>query len=128
MPIDRSNYEIWIIDWLDGNLNSYQIEQVKVFLDHNPDLKEEVNELIGEEIIPPAISFPNKESLKKSPEEMTPSQFEYLCAAYLENDLSVSQQAELREIINIYPEKKKTFDLIQKTILSPGGTTFTGIG
>ena len=45
MQIDRSNYEIWFTDWLDGNLNSLQVEQLKLFLDKNPDLREELNDL-----------------------------------------------------------------------------------
>ena len=45
MQIDRSNYEIWFIDWLDGNLNSLQVEQLKLFLDQNPDLREELDDL-----------------------------------------------------------------------------------
>ena len=42
MRIDRSNYEIWFIDWLDGNLNSNQVEKLKLFLNENPDLEEEL--------------------------------------------------------------------------------------
>lgn len=45
MQIDRSNYEIWLIDWLDENLNEIQIEQLQLFLRDNPDLKEEIEEL-----------------------------------------------------------------------------------
>ena len=45
MQIDRSNYEIWLIDWLDGNLNDIQAEELQLFLAENPDLKEEFDEL-----------------------------------------------------------------------------------
>ena len=41
MKIDRSNYEIWLIDWLDGNLSDLQAEKLLLFLDENPDLKED---------------------------------------------------------------------------------------
>ncbi len=120
MQIDRSNYEIWIIDWLDGNLNSFQIEQLELFLANNPDLGEEVKDLATVSLSSSVISYPDKEQLKKSPTDISPSQFEYLCAAYLENDLTVSQEAELREIINTCPDKKKIFDQIHKTKLVPG--------
>ena len=108
MQIDRSNYEIWFIDWLDGNLNSLQVEQLKLFLDQNQDLREEFNDLTTVNLVSSAISFRHKEHLKKSPSDISPSQFEYLCAAYLENDLTESQKAELQEIINTYPDKKKS--------------------
>jgi hypothetical protein len=118
MRIDRSNYEIWFIDWVDGNLNRLQAEQLKLFLDQNPDLREEINDLAP--VNPPSsgISFRHKEQLKKSPSDISLSQFEYLCAAYLENDLTNSQQAELLEIVDRYPDKKKTFDLMHRTILA----------
>jgi hypothetical protein len=119
MQIDRSNYEIWFIDWLDGNLNSFQVEQLMLFLDQNHDLREEFNDLAPLNLESSVISFRYKEQLKKSPSDISQSQFEYLCAAYLENDLTNSQQAELKEFVNTYPDKKKTFDLIQKTILAP---------
>jgi hypothetical protein len=118
MHIDRSNYEIWLIDWLDGNLNRLQVEQLKLFLDQNPDLREEINDLAQVRLTSSGISFRYKEQLKKSPSDISRSQFEYLCAAFIENDLTKIQQEELLEIVSKYPEKKKTFDLIQKTILS----------
>jgi hypothetical protein len=45
MEINRSNYEIWLIDWLDRNLSDLQVEQLQLFLIENPDLKEELGEL-----------------------------------------------------------------------------------
>ena len=119
MQIDRSNYEIWFIDWLDDNLNSLQVEQLNLFLHENPDLREELNDLTPVNLASSVISFRNKEHLKKATSDISPSQFEYLCVAYLENDLSDDQQTELKEIVDSYPDRKKTFDLIQKTILSP---------
>ena len=119
MQIDRSNYEIWIIDWLDGNLNDRQVKQLKLFLDQNNDLRVEFDELTPVKLLSPASSFRYKERLKKSPSDISKSQFEFLCAAFLENDLSISQQTELEEIVNTYPDRKKTFDQIQRTILAP---------
>jgi hypothetical protein len=119
MHIDRSNYEIWFIDWLDGNLNSLQVKQLELFLEQNPDLREEFSDFSPVKLAASAISFRDKEQLKKSPSDITPAQFGYLCAAYLENDLTVSQRAELSEIIDKYPERQKTFDLMHKTRLTP---------
>jgi hypothetical protein len=119
MQIDRSNYEIWFIDWLDGNLNSLHVEQLKLFLEQNPDLREELDDLTSLNLVSPTASFLHKEHLKKSPSDITEDQFEYLCAAYLENDLAVSQKKELEDIINADPDRKKTFDLTQKTIIAP---------
>ena len=100
-------------------LNSLQIDQLKLFLSENPDLRDEFYDFNSMNLLPSGISFSNKEHLKKSPSDISQSQFEYLCAAYLENDLSGSQQTELKEIIDMDPDKKKIFDLIQKTGLFP---------
>lgn len=119
MLIDRSNYEIWLIDWLDGNLSNLQVEELELFLKRNPDIREEIEEISLVSLKPLTNRFPNKDSLKKSSANLLASQFEYLCIAYLENDLVANQHAELQEIIAMDPNKKREFELIQKTKLSP---------
>ena len=124
MKIDRSNYEIWLIDWLDGNLSDLQVEQLNIFLNENPELKAEYDELTSFNLKPSGRSYPHKNQLKKSTADLSVSQFEYLCVAYLENDLSSGQQTELMDIIDQDPEKKKTFELIQKIRLDPVGVRY----
>jgi hypothetical protein len=124
MDINRSNYEIWFTDWLDGNLNSLQKEELSGFLDLNPDLKEELNDLTKISLSVPGYSFHSKEDLKKSPEEISVSQFEYLSAAYLENDLTETHKSEIAGIIEKDSEKKKIFELINKTRLTPPDIVF----
>jgi hypothetical protein len=119
MEINRSNYEIWLIDWLDGNLSHLQIEELMLFLDENPDIKKESEDIISFSLQPSEDTYTGKNNLKKSTSDLEGSQFEYLCVAYLENDISASQEAELSEIINADPDKKKTFELIQKTRIIP---------
>jgi len=125
MKPDRSNYEIWFIDWLDGNLDSHQVEELTVFIDENPDLKEEFIELALVTIEPSDSQFKNKMSLMRSPSDISESQFEYLCVAFLENDLSNDLKRELNEIIEHNPEKKNLFDLIQKTRIAPLSLKYT---
>ena len=117
MQIDRSNYEIWIIDWLDGNLSDHQAEELKLFLDENPDIREEFEELSSFRLKPSQESFLHKSVLKKGIPDLSVSQFEYLCVAYLEDDLSGDQRTELLSIIGNDPEKKRSFELIQKARL-----------
>lgn len=124
MDINRSNYEIWFLDWLDGNLNCHQEKELYEFLDQNPDLKEEFNDISKASIPVPEYLFKSKENLKKTPEEITDSQFEYLSAAYLENDLTDSHKSEIIVIIEKDNEKKRIFELISKTRLTPPAVTF----
>jgi hypothetical protein len=124
MKIDRTNYEIWLIDWLDGNLNDLQVEHLMLFLKNNPDLKEEFDELNACSLKPTNKSYSKKDLLKKSLTDLSASQFEYLCVGYIENDLSAGQETELQEIISQNNEKKRIFELVRKTKLSPTDIKF----
>jgi hypothetical protein len=119
MQINRSNYEIWFIDWLDGNLDDIQLEKLMHFLQENPDLKEEFDEMNSVKLRSSKITYPHKNHLKKSTTDITESQFEYLCIAYAENDLSAEQSTELKEIVYRDSEKRRIFELFQKTKLTP---------
>ncbi len=124
MQPDKSDYEIWIADWLAGNLDNDRKKQFEEFLAGNPGLKEEAESLLLTSVIPDNISFPRKNLLKKSPEDFTPSQVEYLSAAYLENDLSPEQIEELNICLAKNPELRILSDSVRKTKLSPPGSRY----
>lgn len=119
MKPDRSNYEIWIIDWLDGNLGDQEIKLLQEFLDSNPDLREEAATLLRSPLLPGDRSFPNKNLLRRNPSDLHSAQFEYLAVGYLEDDLSSGQLAELNECMEKDEEKRKVFETIQKLKLTP---------
>jgi hypothetical protein len=114
MGPDRSNYEIWLIDYIDGSLDKEREALLLSFLDENPDLKEEMSDLAAISLIPGSGTTAIKESLKKVPSELSWQQFEMLCIAFSENDLKSYQKAELEEILTGNPERRKTFELYQK--------------
>jgi hypothetical protein len=124
MKIDRSNYEIWIIDWLDGSLSDSLAEELKLFLNENPDIREEFEELSSFRLKPSQETFLQKNVIKKGNSDLSASQFEYLCVAYLEDDLSGEQKTELLQIIENDPERKRSFSLILKTRLTPHNVIF----
>src|SRR4030042_2036989 len=124
MKPDRSNYEIGLIDWLDGNLDEARTEQLRAFLDENPDLREEADSLSLTRIVPengPSIA---KSMLKKSPKDLPLPQIEFLSVAYLENDLSAEQIKDLKENIADNPDSRMLFETMQKTRLKPGDYRF----
>ncbi len=124
MKPDRSNYEIWLIDWLDGNLDEARTEQLMAFLQENPDLKEEADSLSLARLDPDMNISVMKSGLKRDPADLPPSQVEYLSIAFLENDLSAAQAGELKESISLNPANRKLFDAIQKTKLQPKDYSF----
>jgi hypothetical protein len=124
MKPDRSNYEIWFIDWLDGNLNEEKVELLKVFLNENPDLKEDLDEIALISFEPYDLVFNGKKDLEKSHASYSESQFDHLCIACLENDLTPGQKAELKDIIVNDEKKRKRFELYQKLRLKPSSLRF----
>jgi len=124
MRPDRSNYEIWIIDWLDGKLDSESTALLIRFLDQNPDLKEEAESLSVASLNKELTLCPDKESLKRSASELPLSQVEYLSVAFLENDITEGQMADLQMNIDKNKENKKVFNEIQKIKLTPPDIKF----
>lgn len=119
MKPDRTNYEIWFIDYLDGNLDEHAVAGLFKFLEENPDLKEEFGELSGYSLVPPDIVFNQKDMLKKSFQDLSDEQFDYLCIARAENDLGAGQEEELNEIITSDPSKADRYSLISRLKLKP---------
>ena len=113
MKPDRTNYEIWIIDYLDGKLDHDQVSLLLNFLDQNPDLKNEFGEFRNT-VLSSDLEYHGKNSLKKTVNEIPASQFELLCFASAEGDLSPEQRTELEEIIYADPEKKKELELFKQ--------------
>jgi len=114
MQPDRTNYEIWLIDNLDGKLSNSQKEQLIMFLDDNPDIREEYEELSQYFIRPGESSFNRKNQLKKSASDLSQSQFELLCVASSENDLSEKQKDEIQSVIAGNQDKRETLELIKR--------------
>ena len=124
MKIDRSNYETWLIDWLDGNLSEPEIMELNQFLSNNPDLLVESEELSSFSLQKPSLKYHGKDNLRRSPSDLSDLQFEYLCVASMEKDLTTHQQTEFQEIIESDPVKRKTFGLINKTQLLPSKISY----
>jgi anti-sigma factor RsiW len=62
--INRNNYEEYLLMYLDGELSSSERRSVELFLEENPDLKEEL-ELLQQTILQPEeqVIFAGKEAL-----------------------------------------------------------------
>lgn len=128
MMISRENYEIWFTDWLDNNLTVHQTDELYAFLEQNEDLRDEFNALSTFELKPEDVLFMGKDGLKKSPKQISSRQFELLCAARAENDLSPNQEMEMREMISSNDVRRITAEIFQILKLRPYGEGFTDKG
>ena len=112
MNISRSNYEIFFLDYLDGNLPPSRADEFLDFLNENPDLAEELKDLPAVGLKPDvAIGFDKKNELIKNPSS---TDFDYRTVAYLEGDLTLPEQKQFLKEVDGSPEKRKSFDLMNR--------------
>lgn len=119
--IKRDNYERFFLDYLDGNLTKSEVDHLMSFLNNNPDLKEELNELENEILISEKYIFNKKTVLKKEPilTSELDNNFDELCIASIEGDLNEFQLAEFNKLVDENSNLKKQLILLEKTVLVP---------
>lgn len=125
MNINRSNYEIYFLDYLDGNLPDDQIDDFLDFFEKNPDLNDELKSVSSIKLPKISYVFQEKEALKKN--ELTGSSiFDYHAVAFMEGDLEEEDQSLFLAQIANNREKERQFDQFLKTKLQPDvGVVFT---
>lgn len=125
MRIDRSNYEVWMTDWLDNRLTGKEIDELMTFLDANPELLEEFENLENFCFIPGNKRYPYRYNLLKTPGDIPQSQFDLYCAAYSEKDLDEQQMTELAEMLGSRPERRRDLEMTLRAKLKPPEIIYT---
>jgi hypothetical protein len=117
--INRHNYEAFFIDYLDGNLRPSQEKLLWSFLKENPDLKQELDEFELVSIPYENHQFCEKQGLKKTVllNDESSSNFDELCIAFLEGDLSTKEKILFETSIKNSAKKQKTLKIYQNTRL-----------
>lgn len=116
MSINRTNYEIFFLDYYEGNLPSAQVEELMAFLDQEPDLKAEFDDfdlvrLEGAD----TVLFEGKASLKRG--EITADNYERYFAAFVEGDLNPEECLAVENFAYSSPSLQRELELMQKTRL-----------
>ncbi|MCU0421354.1 MAG: hypothetical protein MUC81_00990 [Bacteroidia bacterium] len=104
MKLDRTTYEIFIIDYLEGNLNPVQVSELLLFLEQNPDLKQEFE---GVELVvlhQDKIAPLDKSFLIKPESFIITAEVENLLLAKAEGDATAEQESELEHMQKKYPQ------------------------
>ncbi len=125
MHINRENYEAWLLDMMEGELSAEQEEEVRKFMEKNPDL-EIGTDLVDITLTPCEIKFPIKEHLKKGAGscQITKGNYEQFCIAQIEGDLSASAETALDEFLSDNPECARTARLYGIVKLKPDNSVF----
>jgi hypothetical protein len=124
MNIDRDNYEIYILDYYEGNLDAKTISELMHYLDQHPEAKEafENYEAISlkEDV---TLKFEDKINLKKneivSVGEINEGNYDDFCIESIENNLTADENDQLNTFFNKNPQLVSTFNAFKKTILKP---------
>lgn len=120
MKLDRTTYELFIIDYLEGNLDPVQVSELLLFLEQNPDLKAEFDGVEQVYLVHDDYqeTFPTS-SLKKEENPLITAEVEELLIGEVEQNLTTNQRLKLDELRAVYPAIEKELKLMQATKLDP---------
>ena len=118
--INKNNYEIYAIDYLEGNLPPELKREFEAFLSANPDIAKELQDINGLELAEDNTSYELKSYLKKSDyEQYGISYFEQLCIEDIEGIITPERKKELAEAIAKDNDMLGEYNLYSKTKLIP---------
>jgi hypothetical protein len=121
MKINRNNYALFFIDYLDGNLSDLDILMLEDFLLINPDLRAELEGTEKIMLNPEPVIFDRKDLLIK-PDLSLPvnvNNYEDFCVAAAEGDLDIEKLKGLNEYNKQNPGSEKILALFRKLHLAP---------
>lgn len=128
MNINRNNYELFFIDFFDGNLTDAQKHELDLFLAENSDLKEEFDSFEIISVDSDAAAFSQKHELKKKEivevSGINEENYEQYFVAFYEDDLNDEEKKLLISFIDSNPRLRKEFDLHGSLIIEPNNVTF----
>jgi hypothetical protein len=123
--ISRENYEIWFMNYLDGQLNPEEMEALNAFLDQNAELKKELEGLGTLNLKPREVLFSGKyELLKGEAEQMGIDQGDYLLVKQLEDGLTLEEEERLAALVSDDPALLKRAETYQSTRLQAPEVVF----
>ncbi len=118
MKITRNNYELFFLDYVEGNFDQNQEDDLQQFLQENPDLKEELSLLKPVLLDPPELKYPGKERLYK--ESLDDERiFNRAAVDWVEGILPGEEKAAFENYLGKNPGKRKDAALFEKTKLKP---------
>jgi len=113
--ITRNNYEEFFLDYIEGEIDAKEEAALRVFLIKNPDLKKELDEMMGMNLVCEKSHVRNESSsLKEIPFQVN---FDDFCVAHIEGDLSSYEETAFEDFITSHPKKEKELKLYRKTKL-----------
>jgi hypothetical protein len=119
MKFNRENYEIYVIDFLEGKLTEEDHNLFIEFLKDNTDIYEEVKSIRNIHLQPVGTHFPGKNNLKKTIRTSEyKDDFENFCIASLEEDLAPDEKLNFESWLLKNPDKSFEYESFRKVYLN----------
>lgn len=116
--INLHNYEAYLLDFSENNLNSKDAKELQIFLETHPEIDADIFDISNLHLSPENISFNGKLSLKHNEEIPELNEQDAILIGLMENNLSIEETKIAEKLILENPIAAKDFDLYKKTKLS----------
>ncbi len=117
MNINRDNYEMYFLLYVDKELSAEERNIVEKFIVENPDLEKELELLLATSLPAEAITYKAKVDLYKV--EMNPDELKEKILMHLDNELDASFIASVESEIASNEALKLEWNILQQTRLDP---------
>lgn len=124
MIINRQNYQVWVTDYYDGQLDDFQEGVLMNFLQENPDLMSEFEDYPELSLAPGERIISDKSGLLRTPDQLTNEQLEHFAIALAENDLGEEQKQEMLELEKSDPRFRENINIYGKIKLKHDETRY----
>ncbi len=125
MGIDHNNIEIYLLDYLEGNLDPVHTAELMAFLAENPEYEELIRDTGRYKLAPTGDQFPDRNALKRNYRdipEINPANFDEFCIASVEGLLDEPGTKQLNNYIGEDSRKRKNLELFYSLKLKPDHT------
>lgn len=117
--INISNYESYLLSYMDGELNREELAELELFLQQHPRCRQELELLEGARLVPDEkIVFDNKASLYRTG-LAGEVDYESLMLGYIDGELTPAETQTLQEYLQKHPAAQKELAFLQSAKLTP---------
>lgn len=125
MKFNKENYEIYVLDFLEGKLTEEDHAMFIKFLEDHPDIYKEVKDISNLQLQPGDIKFYGKNILKRATGTFQYNKdFENFCIAFIEGDLEPDEKLKFENWLKENNEKKYEFESYRKVYLKADKNIF----
>lgn len=120
VEIDISNYESYLLSYVDNELNDAEKAALEQFLQQHPHVQAELELLKGACVTPDEqIVFDQKAALYRHTPAVSADEYESMMLSYVDGELPAEATARLKSWLKEHPEAQKEMALLQVVKLEP---------